>query len=81
MAKGPASRARIAWKQFGRELREVRKSYGSLRSVSATLGVDKATMSRAENGKPIEAHMLLWLADWAGRDVRCYLAPLYTDAR
>lgn len=81
MAKGPASKARIAWKSFGRDLRKARRSFGSLRFVAESLGIDKATMSRAENGKPIEPAKFLWLGDWAGLDVRCYLAPIYTRDR
>lgn len=79
--KGPAARARIAWKQFGRELKEVRIGYGGLREVAELLDLDKSTLSRAERGQPVEPATLLFLADWAGLDVRCYLAPLYTKCR
>ncbi len=79
---GPAANARIAWKTFGRDLRACRVEHDmGLRYMAASFGIDSATLSRAENGKPINPAIFVWLADWAGHDARDYLAPIYTKAR
>lgn len=79
---GPAARARIAWKAFGKDVRTVRTNLKvGLREFAGLVGMSPATLSRAERGKPVDAATLLWLADWAGQDVRQYLAPLYTRSR
>lgn len=75
-------KARIAWKAFGKEVRECRIRHGAgLRELGRTLGIDKATLSRAENGKPINPALFIWLAGWSGHTAEEYLAPLYTKRR
>ena len=84
MAKrdGPAARARIAWKAFGKDVRSVRMNLKvGLREFAWMIGMPPATLSRAECGKPVDAVTFVLLADWAGHDVRDYLAPLYTKSR
>ena len=79
---GPAGRARIAWKAFGKDLRACREAYDlGLREYATQFGIDKATLSRAENGRPINAALFVWLAGWMGKDPQEYLAPLYTQRR
>lgn len=73
--------ARIAWKAFGHDLRACRVEHNmSLRYMATSFGIGKSTLSRAENGKPIDPAWFVWLADWCGYDVRRYLAPIYTKA-
>lgn len=80
--RGPAARARIAWKAFGRDLRACRIEHDmGLRQMATMFGLDKSTLSRAERGVAIEPSTFVWLCDWAGHDARDYLAPLYTKAR
>lgn len=79
---GPAANARIAWKETGHDLRACRIEHGmGLRYMARSFGLDKATLSRAERGAPINPATFVWLADWAGHDARDYLAPLYTKSR
>ncbi|MDE2106231.1 MAG: helix-turn-helix transcriptional regulator [Patescibacteria group bacterium] len=80
--QGPAARAKIIWKNFGRDVRDCRERHAmTLRRMSADFGIDRSTLSRAENGKPISPELFVWLADWAGHDTRDYLAPLYIRPR
>lgn len=79
---GPAARAKIAWKSFGKAVRTVRLELKvGLRELARGLGMPPATLSRAENGKPIDPATFVFLADWCGHDPRDFLAPLYTKAQ
>jgi transcriptional regulator with XRE-family HTH domain len=79
---GPAKRARIAWKAFGKDVRKVRLNLNvGLRELARLLGMAPATLSRAERGKPVDPATFLFLADWARGDPRRFLAPLYTKEK
>jgi transcriptional regulator with XRE-family HTH domain len=46
--------SRIYWKRFGKELRVCREAFDEgLREFSKRTKIDKAAVSRAENGKPV----------------------------
>lgn len=82
MRDGPAARARIAWKAFGKDIRSVRTALNvGLREFAGLVGMSPATLSRAERGLAVDPVTFVWLCDWAGHDPRDYLAPLYTKAR
>jgi transcriptional regulator with XRE-family HTH domain len=79
---GPAARARIAWKAFGKDVRSLRLNLNvGLRELARGFGMPPATLSRAERGKPVDPATFMFLTDWCGRDAREYLAPLYTKER
>lgn len=65
---------RFRWGEFGKDLRGTREDmFMSLREASKKLKIDKATWSRAENGKPIEAPTFVFLCAWMSNDPSIYL--------
>ena len=57
------------WRQFGRDLRRQRKTYGcSLREAGTDTGVNYSTMGRAERGMAMDAPGFIRLCDWAELD-------------
>jgi hypothetical protein len=66
MAKKP----KIDWRAFGRETKVLIDDFdGSLREFGRTTGIDKATLSRMQNGKPLDPVNFLWICQ------ECHLDP------
>lgn len=56
---------KFKWAKFGNHLRAYREDNGfGLRQCADGNNIDKATWSRAENGKPIETPTFIFLCEW-----------------
>ncbi len=56
------------WRQFGDDLRAYRERRKiGLREFCEQQPIDKATMSRAENGRPVEVPHFVFLCEWIRR--------------
>ncbi len=65
----------IRWGDFARDIILVRSRKGqSLRGLSKSLGVDKSTMCRAEQGQPINAENLILICKRLRLDPFNYLS-------
>jgi transcriptional regulator with XRE-family HTH domain len=57
--------AKFQWKKFGQHVRDFREGTKcSLRETAEVMPIGHATLSRAENGKPVTVPVFLFLCDW-----------------
>lgn len=64
----------VRWKRFGNDLINCRMAYDcGQRELARKLKMDKTTLNRAENGKPIAAPAFVFLCKWMGALPETYL--------